>query len=112
MNIKEQVIEALKTVMDPEVPVNIWELGLVYNIGIEKTTLDDLHTIYRVSIDMTMTSPTCPMADEIMEMAREKILAIPSVADADINLVWEPAWDLSKMSPAAKAELDLVGMGW
>ena len=103
MDIKEQVIEALKTVMDPEVPVNIWELGLVYDIKIDGGA---------VKIDMTMTSPTCPMADEIMEMAREKILAIPSVADADINLVWTPAWDLSKMSPAAKAELDLVGMGW
>jgi metal-sulfur cluster biosynthetic enzyme len=103
MNIKEQVIEALKTVMDPEVPVNIWELGLVYDIKTDGGM---------VKIDMTMTSPTCPMADDIMEMAREKILAIPSVAGADINLVWEPAWDLSKMSPAAKAELDLVGMGW
>ena len=100
---KEQIIAALKNVHDPEVPVNIWDLGLIYDIKIIAA---------KVEIKMTMTSPTCPMSEEIMEMARKEIMKIPGAKEVKIDLVWEPAWDLSKMSEAAKMELDLTGMGW
>jgi FeS assembly SUF system protein len=100
---KEQIIAALKNVYDPEIPVNIWDLGLIYDIAADGG---------RADIKMTMTSPTCPMSEEIMEMARAEIAKIPGISEININLVWEPAWDLSKMSDAAKLELDLTGMGW
>ena len=109
---KDKIIDALKTVMDPEVPVNIWDLGLVYDIALEKIASDAPNIAWRVTLDITMTSPTCPMAEDIMDSARAKIMEIPKVEDVEINLVWEPAWDISKMSEAAKVELDLVGMGW
>jgi metal-sulfur cluster biosynthetic enzyme len=100
---KDQVINALKNVHDPEIPVNIWDLGLVYDINADGG---------KIEIKMTMTSPACPMSEEIMEMARAEIAKIPDVREIKIDLVWRPAWDLSKMSDAAKAELDLTGMGW
>jgi len=100
---KDDIILALKKVQDPEIPVNIWDLGLVYDIKIKGA---------KVLLKMTMTSPTCPMSEEIMEMARMEILQIPKVAEVEIDLVWEPAWDLSMMSEEAKVELDLTGMGW
>jgi metal-sulfur cluster biosynthetic enzyme len=98
-----QIISALKNVFDPEISVNIWDLGLVYDIK---------ETDGKVEIKMTMTSPTCPMSEEIMDMARAEIAKIAGVKEIKINLVWRPAWDLSKMSDAAKVELDLTGMGW
>ncbi|MDR2269110.1 MAG: iron-sulfur cluster assembly protein [Rickettsiales bacterium] len=100
---KEQIINALKNVYDPEIPVNIWDLGLVYDINADEK---------KIEIKMTMTSPTCPMSEEIMENARAEIAKIPSVGEVKINLVWQPAWDLSRMSDTARAELDLTGMGW
>ena len=100
---KEKVIAALKNVYDPEVPVNIWDLGLIYDVEVNGGA---------VKITMTMTSPTCPMAEEIMEMARAEVAKIPGVNEIKIDLVWTPAWDLSRMSEAAKIELDLTGMGW
>ncbi|MDR3208531.1 MAG: iron-sulfur cluster assembly protein [Rickettsiales bacterium] len=109
---KDKVIAALKNVYDPEIPVNIWDLGLVYDIGVteDKTAAPDI--AYRVSLEMTMTSPTCPMSDEIMEMARAEIAKIPGVGEIKIDLVWQPQWELSRMSEAAKLELDLTEAGW
>ena len=100
---KEKIIAALKNVQDPEIPVDIWELGLVYDIVENKG---------KVKLTMTMTSPTCPMAEEIMENTRTEVAKVPGVSDVEIELVWTPAWDLSRMSEEAKLELDLVGMGW
>ena len=100
---KENIIEALKTVYDPEIPVNIWDLGLIYDIAIKEDT---------VTITMTFTSPTCPMMEELMEMVK---IAAESVSDGvkvDIDLVWEPAWDISRMSETARLELDLTEQGW
>lgn len=103
----DQVINALKNVYDPEIPVNIWELGLVYDIDILAHDSG-----FTVCIKMTMTSPTCPMADEIMEMAHNEVAKIPNVNEVKIDLIWDPPWDLSRMSDAAKLELDLMDMGW
>ena len=100
---KEKVIEALKHVFDPEIPVNIWDLGLVYDINILES---------EIIIKMTMTSPTCPMAEEILEMAK---FAAESVSDDKIvkmELVWNPPWSLDKMTEQARLELDLTEQGW
>jgi len=100
---KEQIIEALKTVYDPEIPVDIYALGLVYDIRINNGAAE---------IDMTMTSPTCPMADEIMDEAKLVVSEIPGINEVKINLVWDPPWDLSRMSEEARLELDLTDAGW
>ena len=100
---KEKIIEALKHVFDPEIPVNIWDLGLVYDINILES---------EIIIKMTMTSPTCPMAEEILEMAK---FAAESVSDDKIvkmELVWNPPWSLDKMTEQARLELDLTEQGW
>jgi FeS assembly SUF system protein len=100
---KDKVINALKNVFDPEIPVNIWDLGLVYDID----ATDNI-----VKIKMTMTSPTCPEAESIMENTRAEVAKIDGVNKVDIELVWNPPWNLSKMSEAARVELDLTEMGW
>jgi FeS assembly SUF system protein len=100
---RDSVISALKKVYDPEIPVNILDLGLVYDIDVAGG---------KVGVKMTMTSPTCPMAGEIMEMARAEIAKIDGVGEIEIDLAWDPAWNLSMMSDEAKAELDLTEMGW
>ena len=100
---KDKIIDELKKIYDPEIPVNIWDLGLVYDINIESE---------RIVINMTFTSPTCPMMEDILTQVKN---AVESVADGkivEVNLVWEPVWDLSRMSDAARVELDLTNMGW
>jgi FeS assembly SUF system protein len=100
---KENIITALKQVFDPEIPVNIWDLGLVYDIKIN----DD-----KVKLTMTMTSPTCPMSEQIMQMAKYAATTVAGVSDVDVELVWDPPWDISKMSQIARIELDLTENGW
>jgi len=100
---KENIITALKQVFDPELPVNIWDLGLVYDIKINGD---------KVKLTMTMTSPMCPMSEQIMQMAKTAVLQLDGVTGVDIKLVWEPAWNMSKMSEVARIELDLTEMGW
>ncbi|MCL2748804.1 MAG: metal-sulfur cluster assembly factor [Alphaproteobacteria bacterium] len=101
---KEQIIAAIKTVFDPEVPVNVWDLGLIYDIKIS----DSGH----VKIKMTMTSPTCPMSEEIMQMVKFAVASVVGVDGVDIELVWNPPWDISRMSTEARLELDLTEDGW
>lgn len=100
---RDDVINALKTVFDPEIPVNIWDIGLVYDINID----DD-----NVAITMTFTSPTCPMMEELLAQVKQVLSNVPGVKNADVKLVWEPAWDLSRMTDEARLELDLTNMGW
>lgn len=87
----------LKTVYDPEIPVDIYELGLIYKI--------DLHDDGEVDIDMTFTAPSCPAADFILEDVRQKIESIDGVTTTTVNLVFEPVWDQSMMSEEARVEL-------
>ncbi len=100
---KDEIIAVLKTVFDPEIPVNIYDLGLIYDIKINDGAAE---------IDMTFTSPTCPMMQELLEMVRAAVLGVDGISDVKINLVWTPAWDVSKMSESARIELDLTGQGW
>ena len=98
-NLKDKVIEEIKKIFDPEIPVNIYELGLIYKIEI-----DDKN---KVSVDMTLTSPNCPVAESLPNQVKENIMKVEEVSDVDLNLVWEPPWDKDKMSEAAKLELNL-----
>ena len=95
--IEERIIDVLKTVYDPEIPVNIWDLGMIYKIDLKDDgTLD---------MDMTFTAPSCPAADFILEDVRSKVESVEGVKFANVNLVFEPAWDQSMMSDEAKVEL-------
>ena len=96
--LKEKVIDKIKLVYDPEIPVNIYELGLIYKVEIEKDV---------VKIDMTLTTPNCPVADSLPKMVKNYILDIDGVSDVDLKLVWDPPWTKDKMSEAAKLELNL-----
>ena len=98
-NLKEKTIDEIKKIYDPEIPVNIYDLGLIYNIEI----LDEK----KVVIEMTLTSPNCPVAESLPKMVKDNILKIEGVNDVDLKLVWEPPWNKDKMSEAAKLELNL-----
>lgn len=95
--IEERIVDVLKTVYDPEIPVNIYDLGLIYKIDVK----DDA----TVDIDMTFTAPTCPAADFILEDVRQKVDSLDGVKSATVNLVFEPAWDQSMLSEEARLEL-------
>jgi FeS assembly SUF system protein len=95
--LKEQVILALKAVFDPEIPVNIYDLGLIYNVDI-----DDKQS---VSIQMTLTSPGCPVAQTFPGTVEQAVIQVEGVNDCVVELVWEPSWDQSRMSEAARLEL-------
>ena len=97
LQIEERIIAMLKTVYDPEIPVNIYDLGLIYKIDVQ----DDGN----VDIDMTFTAPTCPAADFILEDVRQKVDSLEQVKSANVNLVFEPVWDQSMMTEEAKIEL-------
>ena len=97
IQIEERIIEVLKTVYDPEIPVNIYDLGLIYKI--------DLHEDGALDIDMTFTAPTCPAADFILEDVRTKVEAVSGVTSATVNMVFEPEWDKSMMTEEARIEL-------
>jgi FeS assembly SUF system protein len=92
-----KVVEALKTVYDPEIPVDIYELGLVYGVDVDAER--------RVLVTMTLTSPACPSAQQLPSEVRFKIKAIPGVTEAWVEIVWEPPWDKDRMSEAAKLQL-------
>ena len=98
-DLKEQIINEIKKIYDPEIPVNIYELGLIYKVEINDKNL--------VNIDMTLTSPNCPVAESLPKEVKDNILKVKGVSDVKLNLVWEPPWDKSKMSEAAKLELNL-----
>ena len=100
LKIEERIIAMLKTVYDPEIPVNIYDLGLIYKI--------DLQDDGDVSIDMTLTAPNCPAADFIMEDVRQKVDSVEGVNSSVINLVFEPEWDKDMMSEEAKLELEFL----
>ena len=100
LKIEERIIAMLKTVYDPEIPVNIYDLGLIYKI--------DLQDDGDVSIDMTLTAPNCPAADFIMEDVRKKVDSVEGVNSSVINLVFEPEWDKDMMSEEAKLELGFL----
>ena len=97
---EDKIVEVLRTVYDPERPVNIYDLGLIYKIDFNETT-------GMLDVDMTLTAPGCPMADYIVEDVRQKLMGIHEVSDANVNIVFEPAWDETMMSEQAKADLGI-----
>jgi len=98
-DIKSKVIEVVKKIYDPEIPVNIYELGLIYKIDVDEKN--------KVNVDMTLTSPNCPVAESLPNEVKENIKKVEGVSDVNLNLVWEPPWDKDKMSEAAKLELNI-----
>ena len=99
MKIKDQVIEEIKKLYDPEIPVNIYELGLIYDIDVDQKN--------NVKINMTLTSPNCPVAESLPKEVKDSVKEIKGVNEVDLELVWEPPWDKAMMSEAAKLELNL-----
>ena len=99
MQIKDKIIEEIKKIYDPEIPVNIYDLGLIYKIDVK----DDKN----ITIDMTLTSPNCPVADSLPNNVKVNLLKIDGIKDVKINLVWDPPWTKDKMSETAKIELNL-----
>ena len=97
--LKDLIVSEIKKIYDPEIPVNIYELGLIYKIEIKDAK--------KVSIDMTLTSPNCPVAESLPRMVKDNILKLDGVHDVDLNLDWDPPWTKDKMSEAAKLELNL-----
>jgi FeS assembly SUF system protein len=98
--VHDQIVEVLKTIYDPEIPVNIYELGLIYDVAIDPANF--------VNVKMTLTSPACPVAGTLPPEVEQKVASVAGVAGAHVELVWEPPWDMSKMSEAAKLQLNLM----
>ena len=98
MDLKEKVISEIKKIYDPEIPVNIYELGLIYDVSVKQND---------VKVKMTLTTPNCPVAESLPKEVKNSIMQIDGVDKVDLDLVWEPPWDKSMMSEAAKLELNL-----
>ena len=99
MNLERDIIRALRQVYDPEIPVNVYDLGLIYEIKVNEE-----HEVY---VQMTLTAPNCPMADYVMEQVKTAVEDVPGVVSVNIDLVFEPVWDKSRMSEEALVELGL-----
>ena len=98
--LKEKVIHAIRHVNDPEIPLNVYDLGLIYGVNVTENSEAD--------ITMTLTAPNCPVADEIVADVQKNVANVPEIVKADVKLVFDPPWDKSKMSDAAKLELGLL----
>ena len=99
MDLKDKIIGEIKKIYDPEIPVNIYELGLIYDIVVQKDN--------SVKIKMTLTTPNCPVAESLPKEVKDSVMQISKVKKVDLDLVWDPPWDKSMMSEAAKLELNL-----
>tara|TARA_Y100001970_G_scaffold204978_1_gene249585 strand:+ start:159 stop:458 length:300 start_codon:yes stop_codon:yes gene_type:complete len=99
MELKDKVIAEIKKIYDPEIPVNIYELGLIYDVKIDEEN--------NVKIKMTLTTPNCPVAESLPKEVKDSIMKVEDVNKVDLNLVWDPPWNKSMMSEAAKLELNL-----
>ncbi len=99
-DIYEGVVSALKEIFDPEIPVNIYELGLIYGV--------DVSDEGSVTVSMTLTTPNCPVAESMPGEVELRVSAVPGVRDAEVNLVWDPPWDMTKMTDEARLELGML----
>ena len=99
MSLKEKIITEIKKIYDPEIPVNIYELGLIYDIKVDKEN--------NVKVNMTLTTPNCPVAESLPKEVKDSIMEIKEVNKVDLDLVWDPPWDKDMMSESAKLELNL-----
>ncbi len=98
MELEKKIIEEIKKIYDPEIPVNIYDLGLIYKIQVSNDNVD---------IDMTLTSPNCPVAESLPKQVKDNIKNVNGVSKVNLNIVWDPPWTKDKMSEAAKLELNL-----
>ena len=98
MELKEQIINEIKKIYDPEIPVNIYELGLIYDVSVKQND---------VKVKMTLTTPNCPVAESLPKEVKDSIMQVEGVKKVDIDLVWDPPWNKDMMSEAAKLELNL-----
>ena len=98
MDLKEKVIAEIKKIYDPEIPVNIYELGLIYDVSVKDKN---------IKVKMTLTSPNCPVAESLPKEVKDSIMEIKEVNKVDLDLVWDPPWDKTMMSESAKLELNL-----
>ena len=98
MEKKEKIIEEIKKIYDPEIPVNIYELGLIYDININNS---------EVKVKMTLTTPNCPVAESLPKEVKDGVMQIEGIEDVDLELVWDPPWNKDMMSEAAKLEMNL-----
>ncbi len=99
MELKDQIIVEIKKIYDPEIPVNIYELGLIYDVKVENKNT--------AKVKMTLTSPNCPVAESLPKEVKDGIMQVEGIDKVDLDLVWDPPWDKSMMSEAAKLELNL-----
>ncbi len=99
--LEAEVIQALKEIFDPEIPVNIYDLGLIYSIDIDETART-------VKVEMTLTTPMCPVAQTFPQTVQDKILQLPNINSVSVNLVWDPPWTQDTMSDEAKLQLNLL----
>ena len=95
----EEVIEEVKKIYDPEIPINIYELGLIYKIEVLEEN--------KINVEMTLTTPNCPVAESLPKMVKDNIMNVNGVTDVDLKLVWDPPWSKDRMSEAAKLELNI-----
>lgn len=100
MELENKIVEALKTIYDPEIPVDVYELGLIYEVKIDKEN--------NVEIDMTLTSPNCPVAETLPKEVEDKVAMVPGVISSKVNIVFDPPWDRDMMSEEAKLELGFL----
>ena len=99
MKTKDKIIEEIRKIYDPEIPVNIYELGLIYDIKVENKNT--------AKVKMTLTSPNCPVAESLPQEVKDSIMQVEEIENVDLDLVWDPPWDKDMMSEAAKLELNL-----
>ena len=99
MELKDQIITEIKKIYDPEIPVNIYELGLIYDIKVENKNT--------AKVKMTLTSPNCPVAESLPQEVKDSIMQVEGIDKVDLDLVWDPPWDKTMMSESAKLELNL-----
>ena len=99
IDLEKKIIEEVKKIYDPEIPVNIYDLGLIYKIEVQEDK--------KINVDMTLTTPNCPVAESLPKMVKDNIMKVEGVKDVDLKLVWDPPWSKDKMSEAAKLELNL-----
>lgn len=98
-DVKDKVIEVLKTIFDPEIPVDIWELGLIYGIEVEEDG--------KITVRMTLTSPACPVAESLPVEVYQRLMALEGVADVDLQVVWDPPWNKERMTDEARLVLNM-----
>ncbi len=107
-DIETKTVEYLKTVFDPEIPVNVWDLGMIYKIDVKDTAEPVEEKTFDIDIDMTFTAPNCPAADFIIEDIQQKLESIKGVKEVNINVVFEPEWTKDMMSEEAKLDLGFL----